>query len=87
MSRRLGAALTEHLRRQLGTGDRSFVLMEGVATAVAEGMSRSWSDELPRLAVVSSEPGRFGAHALKDVSGTQLRNDATNARGSRSRLV
>lgn len=81
MSRRLGGALAEYLRRQLATSERSFVLMEGVATSVAEGMSRSWTDELPRLAVVSSEPARFGVHALTDVSGTQLRNDPSNNGG------
>src|SRR5690348_9809006 len=73
MSRRLGAALAAHIRRLPG-GAAKFVLVEGVPTSLAEGMSRSWDDQLPPLAVVSSEPGRFGPHALNDVSGTGLRN-------------
>lgn len=74
MSARLGAALAEHLRRGLRPGRRSFVLVEGVTESVAEGMSRAWNSTLPRLAVVSASPSRFGEHALRDVSGTQLRN-------------
>ena len=74
MSTRLGGALTEHLRRYLTLGSRSFVLVEGVPASVAEGMTKAWDESLPRLAVVSAEPGRFGPYALGDVSGTQLRN-------------
>lgn len=74
MSIRLGAALAEHLRRHLTPGERNFVLVEGVPASVAEGMSRVWDASLPRLAVVSPEPGRFGEHALTEVSGTRLRN-------------
>jgi hypothetical protein len=74
MSGRLGAALAEHLRVHLTRGQSNFVLVEGVAADVAEGMSRAWDDSLARLAIVSPEPGRFGHHALIDVSGTQLRN-------------
>ncbi|MBA8964950.1 hypothetical protein JOJ86_006228 [Rhodococcus percolatus] len=74
MSARLGSALTEHLRRTLFTSGRSFVLVEGVPTSVAEGMSRAWDDALPQLAIVSSSPALFGKHAMLNVSGTQLRN-------------
>ena len=74
MSGRLGAALAEHLRNHLVRGHGNFVLVEGVPADVAAGMSRAWDDSLPRLAIVSAEPRRFGRHALIDVSGTQLRN-------------
>jgi len=37
-------------------------------------MAKVWDDSLPRLAVVSSEPQRFGQYALGEVSGTHLRN-------------
>lgn len=74
MSTRLGGALAEHLRRHLAPGQLNFVLVEGVPASVAEGMSRAWDGSLPRLAVVSPEPGRFGEHALTEVSGTRLRN-------------
>ncbi|HEX3680571.1 MAG TPA: hypothetical protein VHU90_12685, partial [Galbitalea sp.] len=74
MSTRLGSALAEHIRRKLAGNEHSFVLVEGVPATVADGMSRAWDDSLPRLAVVSNEPERFGKHALRDVSGTQLRN-------------
>ena len=74
MSTRLGAALAEYLRRSLAPSSRSFVLVEGVPASVADGMARAWDDSLPHLAVVSAEPEHFGPHALKDVSGTQLRN-------------
>jgi hypothetical protein len=74
MSARLGGALAEYLRRHLTTGQPNFVLIEGVTSAVAEGISRSWDDSLPTLAVVSPEPHRFGLHALTDGSATQLRN-------------
>jgi Bacterial protein of unknown function (DUF853) len=79
MSTRLGAGLAEHLRKNLEPGQRSFVLVEGVPTSVAEGMSRVWDDSLPTLAVVSPEPHRFLKHGLAGVSGTQLRN--SGARG------
>lgn len=74
MSARLGAALAEHLRRHLTPGERSFVLLEGVPSSVAEGMCRAWDDALPQLAVVASQPALFGQYAMEDVSGTQLRN-------------
>lgn len=74
MSRRLGSALAEHLRRILPPGERSFVLVEGVPTSVAEGMSRAWDDALPQLSIVSSSPALFPKHAMRDVSGTRLRN-------------
>lgn len=80
MSTRLGAALAEHLRRHLAPGQRNFVLVEGVPASVAEGMSRAWDGSLPRLAVVSLEPGRFGEHSLTEISGTRLRNQQ-GARG------
>src|SRR6266704_2441683 len=79
MSARLGAALADHLRRHLTSGERNFVLVEGVPSIVAEGMSRAWDDSLPRLAIVSAEPRRFGDYALTDVSGTQLRNQPGSA--------
>ncbi|WP_148613777.1 ATP-binding protein [Nocardioides rubriscoriae] len=81
MSARLGGALAEYLRRELRADKRNFVLIEGIPVGVAEGMSRSWDERLPRLAVVSSEPARFGGHALQHVSGTQLRNDRSSTRG------
>ena len=76
MSTRLGAALAEYLRRRLDPGQRNFVLVEGVPATVADGMAAAWHDEaMPRLAVASRTPKRFGKHALgDDVSGTQLRN-------------
>jgi Bacterial protein of unknown function (DUF853) len=74
MSGRLGSALAEYLRRELPSGERSFVLVEGVPTTVAEGMSRGWDDSLPLLSVVSSSPALFPQHAMRNVSGTQLRN-------------
>ena len=76
MSRRLGAALAAELRERLRGNDKSFVLLEGIPTAVAEGMSRAWDDsKMPQLAVVSNTPGRFSGHAMSQgVSGTQLRN-------------
>ncbi len=48
MSARLGAALAEYLRRHLARGQGNFVLVEGVTSDVAEGMSRAWDDSLPR---------------------------------------
>jgi len=74
VSTRLGSALTEHLRRKLTASDRSYVLVEGVPASVAEGMAQSWDETLPELAIASTEPQRFGAHALGKVSGTHLRN-------------
>lgn len=76
MNVRLGGALAEHLRRNLTPGERNFVLVEGVPVSVADGMSATWDDELPRLAIVSAVPARFGSHAMRDVSGTQLRNQS-----------
>ena len=76
MSARLGGALAEHLRRNLTPGARNFVLVEGVPTSVAEGMSAAWDGGLPQLAIVSASPARFGSHAMRDVSGTQLRNQS-----------
>ena len=80
MSTRLGSALAEHIRRKLATSDRGFIVVEGVSASVAEGMARAWDDSLPRLAVVSSEPQRFGQYALTEISGTRLRN-SHDARG------
>jgi hypothetical protein len=74
MSARLGGALAEYLRRHLSPGQRNFVLIEGVSSEVAEGMSRSWDSSLPNLAIVSPTPHRFGTRALTDGSATQLRN-------------
>lgn len=76
MSHRLGGALAAELQDRLRGNDKSFVLLEGIPTAVAEGMSRAWNDAtMPQLAVVSSTPSRFGGHAMpQGVSGTQLRN-------------
>jgi hypothetical protein len=75
MSARLGAALVAYLCHILDAKQRSFVLLEGVPSVVADGMSQAWDDEvLPKLAIVSPEPHRFGPHALKEVSATQLRN-------------
>lgn len=75
MSDRLGAALAEHLRRHLVPGQRNFVLVEGVPASVADGMRGAWDDDsMPRLAIASRTPQRFGRYALADISGTQLRN-------------
>lgn len=76
MSARLGGALAEYLRRNLTEGERNFVLVEGVPTSVALGMSAAWDQSLPQLAVVSSSPARFGLHAMGEVSGTHLRNQS-----------
>src|SRR5947209_1354002 len=78
MSQRLGAALAAHIRRMSG-GAAKFVLVEGVPVSLAEGMANCWSDDLPPLAVVSAEPGRFGPYALADTSGTALRNRRSEA--------
>ena len=76
MSARLGGALAVELRGRLRDNDKSFVLLEGIPTGVAEGMSRAWDDAtMPQLAIVSQTPHLFGAHAMPaNVSGTQLRN-------------
>jgi hypothetical protein len=39
-------------------------------------MARAWDNSLPQLAIVSVELQRFGDFALRDVSGTNLRNQA-----------
>ena len=72
MSARLGAALAEHIRGM--PGRTKFILIEGVDLSLAEGIVRAWTDDLPRLAVASSMPDRFGSYALSGVSGTGLRN-------------
>lgn len=72
MSRRLGAALAEYIRRI--KGESRFVLVEGVPESLAEGMARAWERDLPPLAIAASSPERFGTHALRDVSATALRN-------------
>jgi len=78
MSMRLGSALTEYLRRHLMGTRRAYVLIEGVPISVAEGMSTAWPMDLPKLAIVSASPARFGRHAMQGVSGTQLRNQSAN---------
>lgn len=76
MSARLGSALAAHLREHT-TGTAAFVLVEGVPEEVARGMSSAWKDDaMPRLAVFSATPASFGRHALSEVSGTKLRNEA-----------
>ena len=72
MSGRLGAALAEHIHRM--PGRTKFILIEGVDISLAEAIARAWTDDLPRLAIASGEPQRFGGYALKGVSGTGLRN-------------
>jgi Bacterial protein of unknown function (DUF853) len=72
VSGRLGGALAEYIRRM--PGEARFVVVEGVPASLAEGMSRSWDDTLPPLAVVSATPARFGRHALAGFSGSGLRN-------------
>ena len=76
MSARLGGALAAELRERLRDNDKSFVLLEGIPTGVAEGMSKAWGDAtMPQLAIVSQTPALFGNHAMREgVSGTQLRN-------------
>lgn len=76
MSRRLGGALAAELRNRLRDNDKSFVLLEGIPTGVAEGISRAWDDAtMPQLAIVSATPRLFGSHAMREnVSGTRLRN-------------
>ncbi|MCX2755962.1 ATP-binding protein [Gordonia sp. 4N] len=74
MTNRVGSALATYLKRTLDLSSASFVLIEGIQTEVAEGLAASWSDDLPRLAVVSGAKARFGSNALEDVSGTGLRN-------------
>lgn len=76
MSSRLGSALAEYIRRMPGAA--RFVLVEGVPASLAEGMCRAWDtwgDAMPPLGVVSGSRARFGRHALRDVSGTRLRNE------------
>lgn len=72
MSRRLGAALAEHIRRMPGT--TKFILIEGVDMSLADGIAHAWTDKLPRLAIASAKPERFGSYALTGVSATGLRN-------------
>jgi len=76
LSARLGGALAAELRDRLRDNDKSFVLLEGIPTDVAEGMSKAWDDAtMPQLAIVSQTPALFGHHAMVEgVSGTQLRN-------------
>jgi hypothetical protein len=78
MSSRLGSALAEYIKRGMteSGSDRVYILVEGVPASVADGMVRAWDSSLPRLAIVSVEPHRFGDYALRDVSGTYLRNRA-----------
>ena len=64
MNRRLGGALAAHIGRLPGAA--RFVLVEGVSVELAAGMASVWNDSLPPLRVVSAEPGRFGALALKE---------------------
>ena len=76
MSVRLGSALADYIRRRMeeSGSDSAYILVEGVPASVAEGMTRAWASTMPELAVVSAEPHRFGRYALRDVSGTYLRN-------------
>lgn len=76
MSTRLGSALATHIRRRMNESgsDSGYILVEGVPASVAEGMARAWDSSLPQLAIVSAEPHRFGQYALRNVSGTYLRN-------------
>jgi hypothetical protein len=76
MSTRLGSALADHIRRRIreSGSDSGYFLVEGVPASVADGMTRAWDSTLPELAVVSAEPRRFGRYALREVSGTYLRN-------------
>src|SRR5262245_61550117 len=76
MSGRLGAALADHIR--LMPGRTKFILIEGIDMSLAEGIGRPWTDDLPRLAIASANPERFGRHALVGVSGTGLRNLSTD---------
>ncbi len=72
MSRRLGAAIAQHIRELPGTA--RFVLVEGVSEDLAAAITAAWSPELPPLAVAARHPSRFGAYALQGTSGTGLRN-------------
>ena len=83
MSTRLGSALATHIRRRMNESgsDSGYILVEGVPASVAEGMARAWDSSLPQLAIVSAEPYRFGQYALRDVSGTHLRNRGDARRG------
>ena len=76
MSMRLGSALAGHIRRRVeeSGSDSGYFLVEGVPASVAEGMTRAWDSTMPELAVGSAQPYRFGRYALRDVSGTYLRN-------------
>jgi hypothetical protein len=71
-SRRLGAALAEHVLAL--PGKRKFVLVEGVSEDLAEAMAAGWQDSELRLAIASRNPDRFGARALQGVAATGLRN-------------
>jgi hypothetical protein len=71
-SRRLGAALAEHVLAL--PGNRKFVLVEGVSEDLADAMAGVWDDGHLRLAIASQHPERFGPRALKDVAATGLRN-------------
>ena len=73
---RLGSALADYIRRRVeeSGSDSGYFLVEGVPASVAEGMTRAWDSTMPELAVGSAQPHRFGRYALRDVSGTYLRN-------------
>ena len=75
---RLGSALAEHIRRRMkspeATADTSW--SKGFPRQSRRAWPGRWDSSLPQLAIVSAEPQRFGQYALRDVSGTYLRNRA-----------
>src|SRR4051794_13881053 len=74
MSSRLAWALVERIRRLPAGG--KFVVIEGVDEDVAAAIASVWTGaDLPRLAVASGTPPRFGIHALEPASATGLRNE------------
>lgn len=73
MNLRIAKALVSHIRNIPGAS--KFILMEGLPAKLAEGIAAEWPKSgFPPLLVGSDEPSRFGARALVNQSGTQLRN-------------
>jgi hypothetical protein len=64
--RRLGSALVEHIR--LIDASAKFIVVEAAQPDLAEAMAEFWDTDdlrLPKLAIASGEPKRFGKYGLK----------------------
>lgn len=75
MSARLGAALAAYVRQLAPPGSLAYLVVEGVSESTAAGMATQWDAGMPRLAIASKHPARFGDHAIRrGVTATMLRN-------------